>query len=228
MAKQAQTLTRDAIQNERKRHFSTSPHSFLFITTNGQASTDTDKRRDTEREKTPFQHVSTQFPVYHNKWPSKRRHWQETRYRTRENAISARLHTVSCLSQQMAKQAQTLTRDAIQYETKRHFSTSPHSFLFITTNGQASADTDKRRDTERDQTPFQHVSTLFPVYHNKWPSKRRHWQETRYRTRPNAISARLHTVSCLSQQMAKQAQTLTRDAVDCWRVVSLIIQKYSM
>ncbi len=213
MAKQAQTLTRDAIQNERKRHFSTSPHSFLFITTNGQASTDTDKRRDTEREKTPFQHVSTQFPVYHNKWPSKRRHWQETRYRTRENAISARLHTVSCLSQQMAKQAQTLTRDAIQYETKRHFSTSPHSFLFITTNGQASADTDKRRDTERDQTPFQHVSTLFlfittngqasadtdkrrdterdqtpfqhvstlfPVYHNKWPSKRRHWQGMRW------------------------------------------------
>ncbi len=27
----------------------------------------------------------------------------------------------------MAKQAQTLTRDAIQYETKRDFSTSPHS-----------------------------------------------------------------------------------------------------
>ncbi len=101
----------------------------------------------------------------------------------------------------MAKQAQTLTRDAIQYETKRDFSTSQHSkqnkrflatalntnetskytyellltsadrlllskiislhclllalehtFLFITTNGQASADTDKRRDTLRDQT----------------------------------------------------------------------------
>ncbi len=102
----------------------------------------------------------------------------------------------------MAKQAQTLTRDAIQYETKRDFSTSQHSkqnkhflatatalntnetskytyellltsadrlllskiisldglllalehtFLFITTNGQASADTDKRRDTVRDQ-----------------------------------------------------------------------------
>ncbi len=105
----------------------------------------------------------------------------------------------------MAKQAQTLTRDAIQYETKRDFSKSQHSkqnkhflatatalntnetskytyellltsadrlllskiislhylllalehtFLFITTNGQASADTDKRRDTVWDQTRF--------------------------------------------------------------------------
>ncbi len=110
----------------------------------------------------------------------------------------------------MAKQAQTLTRDAIQYETKRDFSKSQHSkqnkcflattttlntneaskytyellltsadrlllskiislhcillalehtLLFITTNGQASADTDKRRDTVRDQTQFQQVST---------------------------------------------------------------------
>ncbi len=98
----------------------------------------------------------------------------------------------------MAKRAQTLTRDAIQYETNRDFSTSQHSkqnkrflatalntnetskytykllltsadrlllskiislhglllalehtFLFITTNGQASADTDKRRDSTR-------------------------------------------------------------------------------
>ncbi len=107
----------------------------------------------------------------------------------------------------MAKQAQTLTRDVIQYETKRDFSKSQHSkqnkrflatalntetskctyellltfadrlllskiitlhdlllvlehtILFITTNGQASADTDKRRDTVRDQTRFQLVST---------------------------------------------------------------------
>ncbi len=38
----------------------------------------------------------THFPYSsHNKWPSKRRHWQDTRYRTRANAISARLHTVN-------------------------------------------------------------------------------------------------------------------------------------
>ncbi len=34
-----------------------------------------------------------------------------------------------------------------------------HTFLFITTNGQASADADKRRDTVGDQTQFQQVST---------------------------------------------------------------------
>ncbi len=103
----------------------------------------------------------------------------------------------------MAKQAQTLTRDAIQYKTTCDFSTSQHSkqnkhflatatapkimrqvntltscfklplidcfyqrlflymvflltlehtFLFITTNGQVSTDTDKRRDTVRECT----------------------------------------------------------------------------
>ncbi len=114
----------------------------------------------------------------------------------------------------MAKQAQTLTRDAIQYETKRNFSTSQHrkqnkpflatatalntnetgkytyellltsadrlllskiislhclllafehTFLFITTNGQASADTDKRRDTVRDQTRFIYIY-IYSIY----------------------------------------------------------------
>ncbi len=108
----------------------------------------------------------------------------------------------------MAKHAQTLTRYAIQYETKRDFSKSQHTkqnnhflatatalntnetskytyellltsadrlllsksislhclllalehiFLFITTNGQANADTDKIQDTVRDQTQFQQV-----------------------------------------------------------------------
>ncbi len=35
-----------------------------------------------------------------------------------------------------------------------------YTFLFITTNGQANADTDKRRDTERDQTRFQQEKVL--------------------------------------------------------------------
>ncbi len=111
----------------------------------------------------------------------------------------------------MAKQAQTLTRDAIQYETKRDFSTSQHSkqnkcflatatalntnetseythellftstdrlllskiislhglllalehtFLLITTNGQASTDTDKRRDTVRDQKRYRSTNMI--------------------------------------------------------------------
>ncbi len=115
----------------------------------------------------------------------------------------------------MAKQAQTLTRDAIQYEPKCDFSESQHSkqnkrflatatalnnnetskytyellltfadrlflskiiylhclllalehtFLFITSNGQASTDTDKRRDRVRDQMRFQQVLTLYFKY----------------------------------------------------------------
>ncbi len=38
--------------------------------------------------------------------------------------------------------------------------------------------------------------TYFPYFsHKKCPSKCRHWQDTWYRTKPNAISARLHTVN---------------------------------
>ncbi len=47
--------------------------------------------------KTLLQFSWTHFPVNHNKWPSKPRHWQDT----------------------------------IQYETKRHFSTSPHSVCTV-------------------------------------------------------------------------------------------------
>ncbi len=118
----------------------------------------------------------------------------------------------------MAKQEQTLTRDTIQYETKRDFSKSQHSkqnkrflatatalntnetskytyellltsadrlllskiislhglllalehtFLFITTNGQASADTDKRRDTVWDQTRFAKYD-IITIWINSW------------------------------------------------------------
>ncbi len=40
-----------------------------------------------------------------------------------------------------------------------YFNSAEHTFLLITTNGQASADTDKRRDPVREQTRFQLVST---------------------------------------------------------------------
>ncbi len=114
-------------------------------------------------------------------------------------------------TQQISKQAQKLTRDATQYETKRDFSKSKHSkqnkrflaiatslntnetskytykllltstdrlllskiiylhslllalehtFLFITRNGQASADTDKRRNRVRDQTRLPIIAFL--------------------------------------------------------------------
>ncbi len=44
--------------------------------------------------------------------------------------------------------------------TKYYLNSAGHTFLiFPTTNGQASADTDKIRDTERDQTQCQHIST---------------------------------------------------------------------
>ncbi len=43
--------------------------------------------------------------------------------------------------------------------TKYYSNSAEHTFLLITINGQASADTDKRRDTVRDQTRFQLVST---------------------------------------------------------------------
>ncbi len=43
--------------------------------------------------------------------------------------------------------------------TKYYSNSAEHTFLLITINGQANADTDKRRDTVRDQTRFQLVST---------------------------------------------------------------------
>ncbi len=43
--------------------------------------------------------------------------------------------------------------------TNHYLNSAEYTFLFITTSGQASADTDKRRDTVRDQTRFQQVST---------------------------------------------------------------------
>ncbi len=42
--------------------------------------------------------------------------------------------------------------------SKNHYlNSAEYTFLFITTNGQASTDTDTRRDTVRDQMQFQQV-----------------------------------------------------------------------
>ncbi len=115
--------------------------------------------------------------------------------------IWIQLNTLSCLSQQMAKQAQTLTRDAIQNETKRHFSTSQHSkqnkrFLATTTalnTNESSKYTCLSLPLIKSASLKEYFFTLFSAgawihfacfSHNKWPSKRRHGHDTRYRTRP--------------------------------------------
>ncbi len=51
-----------------------------------------------------------------------------------------------------------------------YLNSAEYTFQFITTNGQASADTDTKRDTARDQTRFQQVSTQ---YNQLWTSQKR-------------------------------------------------------
>ncbi len=113
MAKQAQTLTRYLIQNETKRNISTSPHSkqnkrFLATTTaldTNETSKYTYELLLTSAVKDCFSQRVYLYTVFC---------W--------------RLNTLSLFfPQQMAKQAQTLTRYPIQNETKRDISTSPHS-----------------------------------------------------------------------------------------------------
>ncbi len=115
----------------------------------------------------------TQFPVNHNKWPSKR---------------------------------PTLTRDAIQYETKRDFSTSPHSkqnkcFLATTTalnTNESSKYTYLLILTSADRLLRSKSITLdfyllLALKHNfllitiNGQASARHWQGMRNSTRPNAI-----------------------------------------
>ncbi len=43
--------------------------------------------------------------------------------------------------------------------TKYYSNVAEYNFLLITINGQQAPDTDKGRDTVRDQTQFQHVFT---------------------------------------------------------------------
>jgi len=53
--------------------------------------------------------------------------------------------------------------------TNHYLPSAEHTFLFITTNGQASADTDKRSDTVRDQTWLRpHRVPLLSVKNRTW------------------------------------------------------------
>ncbi len=116
-AKQAQTLTRYAIQNETKRDISTSsPHSkqnkrFLATTTalnTNETSKYTYELLLTSADKDCF---SQRVFLY--------------------SFLLALEHTFHIFSQQKAKQAQTLTRYAIQNETKRDISTSIMDIVWL-------------------------------------------------------------------------------------------------
>ncbi len=101
MAKQAQTLTRDAIQYETKHDFSKSQHSKQtkrFLATATALNTN-------ETSKYTYELILT----------------------SADRLLLSKTNTLSCLTQQMAMQAQILTRDVIQYETKRDSSKSQHS-----------------------------------------------------------------------------------------------------
>jgi len=93
---------------------------------------------------------------------------------TKNHAIDKHTHTHAC-RQQVARSRWSLhssvfsrgglhaTAAAVNYAvythlTKYYSNSAEHTFLLITINGQASTDTDKGRDTVRDQTRFQHVS----------------------------------------------------------------------